>query len=93
MEREAEKSRAQAPIRSRVWLLTVTGLGGMGKMRLAIQVGTAFRDDFEDGVIWVASAETREADAVLIEIALAAMTSPRCSTILPDARSETDASS
>lgn len=93
IKREAEKSRAQAPIRSRVRLLKLTGLGGMEKIRRAIQVGTSFRDDFTDGGIWVAVAETREADAVLIEITLAAMTSPRCSTILSDARSATDASS
>lgn len=37
-------------------LVTITGIGGAGKTRLALAVGWALRDDFRDGVGWASLA-------------------------------------
>jgi predicted ATPase/class 3 adenylate cyclase len=50
-------------------LLTVTGVGGSGKTRLALQVATSVFDDFRDGVWLVELAPVAEADGVIRAIA------------------------
>jgi predicted ATPase/class 3 adenylate cyclase len=47
--REREIAKLKALLRS-ARLLTITGAGGSGKSRLAIEVGREMLDDFEDGV-------------------------------------------
>jgi predicted ATPase len=46
-------------------LLTLTGVGGCGKTRLAIQVAREVVDEFADGVWWVELAAVREDERVL----------------------------
>ena len=38
---------------SRARLVTITGSGGVGKTRLAIQVAEALTPHFKDGALWV----------------------------------------
>ncbi|MDX1612763.1 MAG: BTAD domain-containing putative transcriptional regulator [Candidatus Promineifilaceae bacterium] len=47
-----------------VRLLTLTGAGGSGKSRLAIQVATDLLDRYEDGVWWIEVAELSDAQLV-----------------------------
>jgi predicted ATPase/class 3 adenylate cyclase len=51
-------------------LLTLTGPGGSGKTRLALQVAAHAVDDFPDGIFWVPLQALRESD--LVERAIAA---------------------
>lgn len=50
-------------------LLTLTGPGGVGKTRLAIQVASAMMPDFDTGAVFVALEEVTDAEAVLPAIA------------------------
>ncbi len=57
--------------RSGVRLLTLTGTGGVGKTRLALQVATQLLDDFADGVSFVSLAPISDPDLVIPTIAQA----------------------
>ncbi|MFN2520357.1 MAG: hypothetical protein ABR525_04845 [Candidatus Limnocylindria bacterium] len=63
----AETGRLLAATR----LLTLTGPGGTGKTRLAVALGTEAAGRFDDGVIFVPLAATRDAELVGNAIALA----------------------
>jgi len=55
--------------RADVRLVTLTGVGGSGKTRLAIEIGTALRHALSDGVFWVELAPIREPSTVIATIA------------------------
>ena len=50
-------------------LVTLTGPGGIGKTRLALQVATELHDTYPDGVWFIALADLREPSHVITEIA------------------------
>jgi predicted ATPase/class 3 adenylate cyclase len=52
-------------------VVTVTGPGGIGKTRFALQVAAELIDDFKDGVWWVGLAPLRDPTLVLSTIAAA----------------------
>jgi predicted ATPase/Tfp pilus assembly protein PilF len=58
-----------ALVRDEVRLLTLTGLGGTGKTRLALQVATELLDHFQHGVFFVSLADITAPELVVSEIA------------------------
>lgn len=58
-------------------LLTLTGPGGVGKTRLAIEIAGAVAEEFEDGVAWAPLAEVRDVDRVADAVADALGFEPR----------------
>ncbi|MFN8676966.1 MAG: LuxR C-terminal-related transcriptional regulator [Thermomicrobiales bacterium] len=68
--RQAELAAAAALRRRRTTrLLTLTGPGGIGKTRLAIEITLELKPDFRDGVVWVSLAHIREPGAIIGAIA------------------------
>jgi class 3 adenylate cyclase len=64
--RETELTQVRDLIaRDDVRLLTLTGPGGTGKTRLALQAAAAAADDYPDGVYWVPLAPLRDSELVL----------------------------
>lgn len=57
--------------RQDVRLLTLTGVGGAGKTRLALHVAATLQDEYEDGVLFVPLATVRDAERVAPAIARA----------------------
>lgn len=58
-------------LRDGVQLVTITGPGGAGKTRLAIEVATRIATAFEDGVVFVSLAALRDPDLVPVTVAQA----------------------
>ncbi len=75
--REHDLKQVTASLRRGTRLLTLTGPGGAGKTRLALQAAAELVEAFRDGVFWVALAGLRDPDLVLptIEQTLGAKTS------------------
>jgi predicted ATPase/DNA-binding CsgD family transcriptional regulator/DNA-binding XRE family transcriptional regulator len=68
--REQEVSRATELLaRDEVRLLTLTGLGGVGKTRLALEVASLLRSAFSGGIFFVSLAAITEAEAVAEAVA------------------------
>src|SRR5215216_4578990 len=67
--REQELAEIRALVNERVRLLTLTGPGGSGKTRLALQAAAELGDEFLDGTFFVALAPLRESEAVRSTIA------------------------
>jgi predicted ATPase len=63
--RERELADVTALVRVGTRLVTLTGPGGTGKTRLALQAAAELTDDFEDGDFWVPLAALRDPELVL----------------------------
>ncbi len=74
VERGATRPSTLHALRST--LLTLTGAGGSGKTRLAIQIGRALLEDYADGVWWVEVAPLADALLVPQQIANAVSAQP-----------------
>src|SRR4029077_1615795 len=59
-----------------VRLLTLTGPGGVGKTRLAVQIARDLADDFPEGIAFVALAPTDDPEWVVTAIAQALRVRP-----------------
>jgi predicted ATPase/class 3 adenylate cyclase len=63
--RERELEQLTALLRDGARLVTVTGPGGTGKTRLALEAAAGLVDDFPDGVFWAPLASVRRAELAL----------------------------
>jgi predicted ATPase len=66
--REREVSEVLAVLRDGARLVTLTGPGGSGKTRLAIEAATEVIGDFANGVYWIQLADIRDPSLVMPEI-------------------------
>ena len=62
--REREQAEVSSLVRGGVRLVTLTGAGGTGKTRLAIEAAAELVPDFKNGVYWVGLATLRDPDLV-----------------------------
>ena len=69
-----------------VRLVTVTGAGGIGKTRLALQVAAELSEEHPDGVFWVPLAALRDPELVLQAVAQALGTTDKLSSHIGDRR-------
>ena len=69
--RERELDEITTLLRGGVRLLTITGLGGIGKTRLAVEVARTLASDYHDGVAYVQLAAIRDPALVAPTIAQA----------------------
>ena len=69
--REAELDAVGALLREERRLVTLTGVGGAGKSRIALSVAAILVDDFAGGVFYVQLSSLRDETLVLAEIAKA----------------------
>jgi predicted ATPase/class 3 adenylate cyclase/Flp pilus assembly protein TadD len=69
--RERELAELTELVRDETQLVTVTGAGGSGKTRLALQVAAELADEFRDGVFFVPLAPVQDAALVASTIAQA----------------------
>jgi len=74
--RAAELARVRELLRAGRRLVTVTGLGGIGKTRVAAAVAHGAADDLDATVLWVSLAPLAAADVVMPTIATAAEVEP-----------------
>mgnify|MGYP002336010598 CR=1 FL=1 len=71
--RRQELADACALLRRRATrLLTLTGPGGIGKTRLALEIAAELDEDYEDGVIWAPLAAVDHPDDVIAAVAASA---------------------
>jgi predicted ATPase len=83
--REAELTEVVRLLRKDgVRLLTLTGPGGTGKTRLALQAAAEASESFPDGVFWVPLAPLRDAELVLPSLARALALSEEPGVLLED---------
>jgi predicted ATPase/DNA-binding CsgD family transcriptional regulator len=76
IDRDDERSAVSALLRrDHVRLVTLTGIGGSGKTRLALAVAAGLLEDFPDGVWFVDLVPERDVDGALCAIAAASGTS------------------
>jgi predicted ATPase/class 3 adenylate cyclase len=85
--REEELERLVA-LASGTRLLTLTGPGGSGKTRLALQLAAELGDDRPGGVFWVPLAPLRDAELVVAEIARSLGVVPEAGLSLEEAVAE-----
>jgi predicted ATPase/class 3 adenylate cyclase len=82
--RERELSEVVELLTNRTALLTLTGPGGTGKTRLALQAAAEASEYFPDGIFWVPLAPLRDPELVLPSLAQALAVSEEPGTPLED---------
>lgn len=69
IDRDAELAAATRILRAGRRLVTVTGTGGIGKTRLAVEIARKLAADYRDGAAWVPLATVTDASRVIPTIA------------------------